>query len=96
MSTGAIKQLEQRIKELEAANENLDRKMRRGWRSYFLKERVSLPKPCPRCGNGLLIVRQAKNGGIYAGCSNFPLTCNYYVKEKRKNVLNAYELKYGV
>ena len=97
-TAGELEELKRRIKELEEANEDLDRKMRRGWRSYFLKEAVSLPKKCPKCDTGLLIVKPARNNGIYAACSNFPLMCNYYFKEnkKKKRNLNAYELKYGI
>lgn len=92
-----IKKLKIRIKELEEANEDLDRRRRRGWRSYFLKEAISLPKKCPKCDTGLLIVKPAQNNGIYAACSNYPLMCNYYFKEdkkKNKKTFDAYRLAY--
>jgi len=96
MSTKTIEQLEQKIKELEAANEELDRKRRIAWRRYFLTKQISLPKKCPKCATGLLIERvNSKHGGIYAACSNYPLMCSYYVKDKKnKDVLNAYDLNY--
>jgi len=87
-----IAKLKKRIQELESQVESLDRKRRFGWRRYFLKESISLPKPCPRCETGLLIIKTSKEGGVYAACSNYPVACSYYVKEKKKGALNAYDL----
>lgn len=91
-----IEELKRRIKELEELVETIDRRRRLGWRHYFLKERISLPKTCPWCETGLLIVKPiTDNGGVYAACSNYPLMCRYYVKDKKKE-FNAYKLKYGM
>ena len=88
-----IAKLKKRIQELESQVASLDRKRRLGWRSYFLKERISLPKPCPWCKSGLLIIKPTENGGVFAACSNYPTICRYYVKDKKKdNTLNAYDL----
>lgn len=88
-----IEKLTKRIQELESQVTDLDRRRRMGWRRYFLKERISLPKLCPKCRTGLLILKPASNGGVYAACSNYPVTCSYYIKDKKKDdTLNAYNI----
>lgn len=90
-----IARLKRKIKVLEEEKEDIDRRRRIAWRRYFIVKKTSLPKTCPKCDSGLLIERvNSNNGGIYAACSNYPLMCKYYVKEKKKE-FNAYKLKYN-